>query len=512
MYFNARNCQKVDDNITEYSPGFKFTFFKNVKEVVVGDSVRLIPGLFYNCEELRSVTLGESVETIDGGAFGHCSKLNRINLPNSLKIIDNSAFYGCEQLWSIVLPNSLERIGKEAFKNCSSLTEITIPENVTNIGLDAFSGTSLSTVNYNAKDCSNCCQFPRLVTTLNIGDKVTYIPRAFSYVSCSEIVFPDSVEIIADEAFKNCSNLTKVTFGKSMWRINDKAFSECDNLVEIYSQAVFPPTAQAGSFSSNSYILATLYVPNAGLKLYKSTMPWSKFADIKTYDDPVVPEEPEEPEIPVESIKLSATSLIMDLDTEVIMVATITPEDATNVEIEWSSSNENVARIDSTGVVTACGVGNTIITARSKGGEVSATCELEVGNVEILLDGLEIFSAPGGSAQLTAYPSQSDFPLILLQWWSTDESVATVDQNGFVRIVGVGEAAINVSCANIAETATCLVHSTDMSGVESVSVDSEKDVHVYNINGLEIANTTKNLASGVYIVRRGTSITKVVIK
>lgn len=202
----------------------------------------------------------------------------------------------------------------------------------------------------------------------------------------------------------------------------------------------------------------------------------------------------------------------MDLDTEVIMVATITPEDATNMAIEWSSSNENVARIDSTGVVTACGVGNTIITARSKGGEVSATCELEVCNVEILLNGWEIFSSPGGSVQLTAYPSQSNFPLVLLQWWSTDETVATVDQNGFVNIVGVGEAAIKVSCINIAETTTCHVHSTDMSGVESVSVDSEEDVHVYNINGLEIANTTKNLSSGVYIVRRGTSIQKVVIK
>ena len=101
----------------------------------------------YKCfdgqENLKSITIPNSVTSIGDYSFYEGTGLKSITLSNSVTSIGNYSFYGCTGLKSITLSNSVTSIGEDAFDSCTGLTSITIPASVTSIGCDAF------------KDCTN---------------------------------------------------------------------------------------------------------------------------------------------------------------------------------------------------------------------------------------------------------------------------------------------------------------------------------------------------------------------
>ena len=92
---------------------------------------------FYGCSGLTSITIPNSVTSIAGSAFAE-SGLTSIAIPNSVSSIEGYAFQNCRGLTSITIPNSVTSIGEGAFSGCSGLTSITIPNSVTSIGSYAF--------------------------------------------------------------------------------------------------------------------------------------------------------------------------------------------------------------------------------------------------------------------------------------------------------------------------------------------------------------------------------------
>ena len=77
-----------------------------------------------------------------------------------------------------------------------------------------------------------------------------------------------------------------MTIGNSVKSIGEEAFYNCDNLMEVYVLAGSPPAFYYYSsyyypFSLVTYEKGTLYVPEGSVSLYKSTMPWSNFSNIK---------------------------------------------------------------------------------------------------------------------------------------------------------------------------------------------------------------------------------------
>ena len=79
-----------------------------------------------------------NVTGIDEQAFYNCSDLTSVIIPESVTSIGNYAFYGCSALTSATIGNGVKTIGKRAFYNCRSLTSIKIPDSVTDIDLSAF--------------------------------------------------------------------------------------------------------------------------------------------------------------------------------------------------------------------------------------------------------------------------------------------------------------------------------------------------------------------------------------
>lgn len=81
-------------------------------------------GLFENCEDLRSVTLPDSLKYLGTRTFKNCINLDEVSIPESLSRIPPQTFDGCQKLQSITIPSSVTRIGESTFANCPSLSTI----------------------------------------------------------------------------------------------------------------------------------------------------------------------------------------------------------------------------------------------------------------------------------------------------------------------------------------------------------------------------------------------------
>lgn len=169
------------------------------------------------------------------------------------------------------------------------------------------------------------------------------------------------------------------------------------------------------------------------------------------------------------------------------LIATITPDDATDKTIIWSSSDETVAAV-SFGVVTAKKPGKCTITASTLNGEFSDNC---IVTVTCPVHGVDLndHTAPlpkGATLQLhaTVYPDRATNKTIL--WESSNEEIATVDDKGVVTGIKVGETVITArSEDDKSKSSDCKV--TVFSPVSSISINPEQlDIYENDSQQLEL--------------------------
>ena len=164
--------------------------------------------------------------------------------------------------------------------------------------------------------------------------------------------------------------------------------------------------------------------------------------------------------IAVTSVELDADEMTLTVGDEGQLQATVAPEDATDADVDWSSSDVSVATVDGAGNVTAVAEGTATITA--KAGDKAATCTVTVKAATIAvtsveLDADEMTLKVGDEGQLQATVAPENAANKSVTWSSSNESVATVEQNGKISAVGVGEATITVTTTDGGKTATCKV-------------------------------------------------------
>ncbi len=193
---------------------------------------------FSGCTSLESITIPESVTSIDDEAFRYCTNLESVDFGDnsSLTSIDWYAFSGCTSLASITIPESVTSIGNEAFYNCTSLESITIPESVTSIGGSAFYGCPITTATMPTSVIGSIPKSSLQAVILTSGDTIG--EKAFyNCTSLESITIPESVTSIGDEAFRYCTNLESITIPESVTSIGDWAFYSCTRLETVYWNA-----------------------------------------------------------------------------------------------------------------------------------------------------------------------------------------------------------------------------------------------------------------------------------
>ena len=171
----------------------------------------------------------------------------------------------------------------------------------------------------------------------------------------------------------------------------------------------------------------------------------------------------------VESITLDSTDLTLTVNRTVLISASVQPMDATNREVEWTSSDENVAIVNENGLMMAVGIGEADITASAVDGSgVSATCHVTVVPTvarSISLDKSELLMNKGDVEQLrvTVLPESTTDKSVT--WTSSDEDVVDVYGNGSVVAMGEGTADVTATTNDGSDlSATCKVTVIDPEG------------------------------------------------
>ena len=172
--------------------------------------------------------------------------------------------------------------------------------------------------------------------------------------------------------------------------------------------------------------------------------------------------------VPVESVTLNKTSMELYEGETATLHATVSPWNATDQTVTWTSSNPSVASVDQNGKVTALHEGTAAITA--KAGDYTATCtitvKIPVQSVTLDKTTLELDEGETVTLHATVLPENAADKTVT--WTSSNPSVVTVDQSGKVTALYGGTAIISAKAGD--RTATCTV--TVRTPVESVTLNT----------------------------------------
>lgn len=143
------------------------------------------------------------------------------------------------------------------------------------------------------------------------------------------------------------------------------------------------------------------------------------------------------------------------------LAATVEPADATDYTITYASSDESVAAVDAAGNVTPVAAGEADVTAEIAGNGLTASCHVVVTPaVEALyLSEDAVTLGTGDAATLTLYAEPEEVDVSAAVWTSSDESIATVDEEGTVTAVAEGEATVTATLGGV--EAVCEVTVSD---------------------------------------------------
>lgn len=202
-----------DEEFDNYTPWYNY--LSNIETVIIEDGVTSIGAYAFRDALITSVTIPNSVTSINKEAFYRCSSLNNVTIPYGVTSIGDFAFYYCTSLTNMGIPNSLTSIGREAFYRCSALDTITIPNSVTHVGEDAFEYTAY---------WNNSINGIVYLDSWVLGHKGSIN---------GEIIIREGIQHISDYAFFLCEEVTHVKLPQSLLSIGNHAFKNCSSLINI---------------------------------------------------------------------------------------------------------------------------------------------------------------------------------------------------------------------------------------------------------------------------------------
>ncbi len=163
-------------------------------------------------------------------------------------------------------------------------------------------------------------------------------------------------------------------------------------------------------------------------------------------------------EITVQSVTLDSQAATLNIGESLQLNVSVSPSDAIDKTVKWTSSASEIAIVDNSGNVTALSVGTATITATA--GNVSAHCEITVNPISVTgitinpaTLKMEVGQTVTIHAELT--PENPTYPTVT--WGSTDENIVTVSANGEVTAHNPGKAYITAEADGLFAAPPCEV-------------------------------------------------------
>ena len=465
---------------------YGFSDCTSLKKITVPDSINSIGNsIFQNCTSLTEVHLSNALKEISSNTFNGCKKLTTINFPSTLTTIGDSAFYGCESLPEAILPSGVEKIESNAFKNCKSLKKAVVPDTVSSIGSSAFYG----------------CE---ALTDITLGSKLKKIDSQTFYgcTALPSIVIPYNVTTIGDSAFVNCTKLTQITVPRNTTSIESNAFSYPRKMTMYGPSGCYAQTYANGK--GIKYVAQDIHATSIRLDITNKTAEYydefqltatiapQNFTDAVTWtssnEDVATVSDTGYVEVcgvgtavitvTAGNVKAACTVTVpqlidwIEFDEDEIELKSgetyqlrpdISPSNATNKKLKYTSSDTKVAEVSASGLVTAKSEGEARIrAAATDGSDEYAVCYVTVtGKAKVTGITLNQTSATLGRGKKLALktaisPSYASNKKVV--WKSANTKVATVDGSGNVTAKAPGRTKITVTSAeNSSYQASCTV-------------------------------------------------------
>lgn len=184
---------------------------------------QILEGAFKGHDELVSVSLPDTLQSIGPKAFSGCASLREVRVPDAVFEIGHAAFSGCSSLERVVLPDGLLEISESLFQGCSSLACVEGGDEVDEVASNAFAA------------CAALEELPLITHARKLGS------GAFAGCAFREVVLPERMEAIANEAFRSCRHLARVKLPEEAGALGKNVFLNCGNLVDLQG---FEPLAE----------------------------------------------------------------------------------------------------------------------------------------------------------------------------------------------------------------------------------------------------------------------------
>lgn len=217
----------------------------------------------------------------------------------------------------------------------------------------------------------------------------------------------------------------------------------------------------------------------------KSGSKSAKCTVVVTEDEPVEPVDPVDPSVKVTGVTISQSELVLAVKATSPLRAIVTPDNATNKEVTWSSSDTSVATVDNTGNVTGVAPGTAKIQVTTVDGGFSSECAVTVKDsisvTGVTLNKTSVDVAVNATSSLSATVAPDNAVNKAVTWSSADPTIATVDQNGTVKGVTVGTTTVKVTTIEGGFSAECTVNvkAATNKNASVVEIEVTNDVEGY---------------------------------
>lgn len=251
--------------------------------------------VFMGCTSITKIGYKFYGTKIGKAWFKGCTNLTAPALINA-SVVGESAFEGCTALPYLNLLTTSNRalsFGKNAFKDCTSLAYVYLIQEarpVEELPDGVFEGcTSLALIsNFSHNPDNNNYKYVSDLQLTRIGNNAFKGCTALTEVgNYKNRVLLDGVAEIGVSAFEGCSAIPRVDFTEGVTSIGERAFANCDGITQVNVPWTEPFAIDNSVFSFDTYVAATLNVPDGTENTYMATGGWVNFYDttgIKTVD------------------------------------------------------------------------------------------------------------------------------------------------------------------------------------------------------------------------------------